>query len=69
LLDNFTIDQLRVAVKETAGRVKLEASGGASLDDIRRIAETGVNFISVGDLTKNISAIDFSMQFEVASKN
>jgi nicotinate-nucleotide pyrophosphorylase (carboxylating) len=69
LLDNFTIDQLRVAVKETAGRVKLEASGGASLDDIRRIAETGVDFISVGDLTKNISAIDFSMQFEVASKN
>lgn len=68
LLDNFKVDQLRIAVQETAGRVKLEASGSASLDQVRQIAETGVDFISVGDLTKNITAIDFSMQFEIASK-
>ena len=65
LLDNFTVEQLRAAVKETAGRVKLEASGSVSLDNIRQIAETGVDFISVGDLTKNVRAIDFSMQFEI----
>ena len=69
LLDNFSVDQLRVAVKETADRVKIEASGSISLDNIRQIAEAGVDFISVGDLTKNISAIDFSMQFKSASKN
>lgn len=67
LLDNFTVDQLKAAVKLTAGRAKLEASGGISLEDIRRIAHTGVDFISIGDLTKNIQAVDFSMRFDNAT--
>ena len=67
LLDNFTVDQMETAVKATAGRAKLEASGGISLENIRRIAQTGVDFISIGDLTKNIQAIDFSMRFENAT--
>lgn len=67
LLDNFTVDQLKAAVKVTAGRAKLEASGGISLEDIRRIAHTGVDFISIGDLTKNIQAVDFSMRFDNAT--
>lgn len=66
LLDNFTMDQLETAVKTAAGRAKLEASGSISLENIRRVAETGVDFISIGDLTKNIQAVDFSMRFEKA---
>ena len=67
LLDNFTVDRLETAAKETAGRAKLEASGGISLENIRRIAETGVDFISIGDMTKNICAVDFSMRFETGA--
>ena len=62
LLDNFDLEGLRAAVRETAGRATLEASGGITLDNIRAIAETGVDCISVGRLTKSVSAIDFSMR-------
>ncbi len=62
LLDNFDLARLAAAVRETAGRATLEASGGITLDNIRAIAETGVDCISVGRLTKNVSAIDFSMR-------
>jgi nicotinate-nucleotide pyrophosphorylase (carboxylating) len=63
LLDNFDLPGLGAAVRETAGRAALEASGGVTLDNIRAIAETGVDFISVGSLTKHVQAIDLSMRF------
>lgn len=63
LLDNFDLAGLRVAVAETHGRAQLEASGGVTLDNIRAVAETGVDFISIGDITKNVRAIDLSMRF------
>ena len=63
LLDNFTLEQLRTAVALVDGRVELEASGSFNLDNIRAAAETGVDYISVGGLTKNIQAIDLSMRF------
>ncbi len=63
LLDNFRLDALLAAVAETRGRTKLEASGGITLDNIRAIADTGVDYISVGELTKSIKAVDLSMRF------
>lgn len=63
LLDNFDLTDLRAAVALNAGRARLEASGGVSLKTIRDIADTGVDDISVGDLTKHVRAIDFSMRF------
>jgi nicotinate-nucleotide pyrophosphorylase (carboxylating) len=63
LLDNFDLAGLTAAVRETAGRAKLEASGGVTLDNIRAIAQTGVDFISVGGLTKHVRAIDLSLRF------
>jgi len=62
LLDNFGLDQLAAAVRETGGRATLEASGGITLDNIRAIAETGVDFVSVGSLTKHLHAIDLSLR-------
>lgn len=64
LLDNFSLDALRQAVRITAGRAVLEASGGVRLDTVRAIAETGVDRISVGALTKDIRAVDLSLRFE-----
>ncbi|MDH5545782.1 MAG: carboxylating nicotinate-nucleotide diphosphorylase [Gammaproteobacteria bacterium] len=64
LLDNMSTEQLRAAVALNAGRVSLEASGGVTLETVRAIAETGVDFISVGTLTKDIKAIDLSMRFD-----
>ena len=64
LLDNFSHAQLREAVRLTAGRAELEASGGVSLESVREIALSGVDFISVGQLTKDVRATDFSMLFE-----
>jgi nicotinate-nucleotide pyrophosphorylase (carboxylating) len=64
LLDNMTVDQMREAVKVAAGRAELEASGGITLDNARAIAETGVDRMSVGSLTKDVKAVDFSMRFE-----
>src|SRR3569623_378161 len=63
LLDNFSLDQLRHAVRLTTCRAALEASGGIRLDNIRAVAETGVDFISVGDITKDVEAVDLSMRF------
>ncbi len=63
LLDNFDLQQLHEAVVINQGRARLEASGGVSLDTVRAIAETGVNDISVGALTKNLQAVDFSLLF------
>lgn len=63
LLDNFDLAGLRSAVTETAGRAQLEASGSVTLENVRTIAQTGVDFISVGSLTKHLRAIDLSMRF------
>jgi nicotinate-nucleotide pyrophosphorylase (carboxylating) len=63
LLDNFDLANLREAGALSAGRATLEASGGVNLDSVRAIAETGVDRISVGALTKDIRAIDLSMRF------
>lgn len=65
LLDNFEFEALREAVKLNAGRAELEASGGITLENIRAIAETGVDRVSVGALTKNIKAIDLSLRFNM----
>jgi nicotinate-nucleotide pyrophosphorylase (carboxylating) len=62
MLDNFDLAIMQEAVKLNQKRVKLEVSGNVSLETIRDIAETGVDFISVGALTKNIKAIDLSMR-------
>jgi nicotinate-nucleotide pyrophosphorylase (carboxylating) len=62
LLDNFTIESMREAVRRTAGRAVLEASGGVTLESVRAIAETGVDRISVGSLTKDVRATDYSMR-------
>jgi nicotinate-nucleotide pyrophosphorylase (carboxylating) len=64
LLDNFDLDLLREAVSQAAGRAALEASGGVNLETIGAIAGTGVDFISVGQLTKDVRASDYSMLFE-----
>lgn len=66
LLDNFDLAGLRRAVRINAGRASLEASGGVNLDTVRDIAETGVDRISVGNLTKNVVAVDLSMRFDTA---
>ncbi len=63
LLDNFSLEQLREAVSLNAGRARLEASGGVTLAGIRAIGETGVDYISTGALTKDLTAIDLSMRF------
>ena len=63
LLDNMTIPILKDAVALNAGKTDLEASGNITLETIRAIAETGVNYISTGAITKNINAIDFSLRF------
>ena len=63
LLDNFSVELLRQAVKLNNKQLQLEASGGVTLDSIRAIAETGVDFISTGALTKDLTAIDLSMRF------
>jgi nicotinate-nucleotide pyrophosphorylase (carboxylating) len=65
MLDNFSIEQLKSAVAMNDGQVELEASGNVSLETIRDIAETGVDYISIGALTKNVQAIDLSMRIEL----
>ncbi len=66
LLDNFDLETLRIAVAETRGRAKVEASGGITLENIRAVAETGVDYISIGVLTKDVIAVDYSMRFDAA---
>ena len=65
LLDNFTLAALTDAVQAVAGRAELEASGGITLENLREVARTGVDFISIGALTKDIQAIDLSMTFDI----
>jgi len=65
LLDNFTPAMLTEAVAYTAGRIPLEVSGNVELDTIRAVAETGVDFISSGALTKNVRAVDLSLRLDV----
>lgn len=62
LLDNMSLDQMREAVSMTAGRAELEASGGVNLKRVRAIAETGVDRISIGSLTKDVRALDLSLR-------
>ena len=62
MLDNFDLDMMRKAVTLNAGRAKLEVSGNVSLEKIKAIAATGVDYVSVGALTKNVKAIDLSMR-------
>jgi nicotinate-nucleotide pyrophosphorylase (carboxylating) len=62
LLDNFSLDMMRDAVAFTSGRAVLEASGGVSFDTVRAIAETGVDRISIGSLTKDVRATDYSLR-------
>ena len=62
LLDNFTQADLEQAVAITAGRVPLEASGGITLDNVAAIARTGVDYISIGEITKRVLPLDFSMR-------
>jgi nicotinate-nucleotide pyrophosphorylase (carboxylating) len=62
LLDNFSIEAMRAAVTLNAGRALLEASGGIQRDTVRAIAETGVDRISIGSLTKDIRAVDYSLR-------
>ena len=63
LLDNFTPERMAQAVQQTAGRAQLEASGNVSLANLRQVAETGVDRISIGALTKHVHAVDLSMRF------
>ena len=63
LLDNFCLDNLRQAVILCRGRVLTESSGNVTLATIRIIAETGVDFISTGAMTKDVRAVDLSMRF------
>ena len=63
MLDNFSNDDMRQAVIHTAGRAKLEASGNITKVNLREVAETGVDYISMGAITKDVKAIDLSMRF------
>ena len=62
LLDNFTLAQMCEAVAINAGRARLEVSGSVQLDQVRDIAATGVDRISIGKLTKDVTATDYSMR-------
>lgn len=62
LLDNFSLADMRIAVTHAAKRAELEASGGITLDNVRLVAETGVDRISIGALTKDVQAVDLSMR-------
>ncbi len=64
MLDNFNLDDLRIAVATTNGKAKLEASGGITEATLLTIAETGVDYISIGALTKDCKAVDLSMRFD-----
>ena len=64
LLDNMSIPMLHKAVAINNGKAVLEISGGVTLNGLRELAETGVDRISIGTLTKDVKAIDFSMRFD-----
>ena len=62
MLDNYSLNDMRTAVNNNPKNIPVEASGGVSKETVVAIAETGVNFISIGEITKNINAIDLSMR-------
>ena len=64
MLDNFTLEDMRKAVAMTAGKAELEASGNVTEETLRGIAETGVDFISIGALTKVVIPLDLSMRLD-----
>lgn len=64
MLDNMPIDMIQEAVKLIDGKAKVEASGNVNIDNVRKIAQTGVDFISVGELTHSVKALDISMKIE-----
>lgn len=64
MLDNFSLPQMRQAVKINNKQVKIEVSGNVNLENIKAIAKTGIDYISVGALTKNVNAVDLSMRIE-----
>jgi nicotinate-nucleotide pyrophosphorylase (carboxylating) len=65
LLDNFSLADTREAVQRTAGRARLEASGGINDETLKLIAETGIDYISMGTLTKDIRSVDLSMRLSI----
>lgn len=69
MLDNFSVADIKTAVALAAGRVELEVSGNVGLHNVRTLAETGVDFISVGALTKNLQAVDLSMRLRLLEKS
>jgi nicotinate-nucleotide pyrophosphorylase (carboxylating) len=69
MLDNFSFEDMREAVKLNAGAIELEASGNIDLENIRSIAETGVDYISIGALTKNVKAVDLSMRITLVNND
>ncbi len=64
MLDELSLDDMRTAVAINGGRAKLEASGGISDETLRSVAETGVDYISIGALTKHVRAVDLSMRLQ-----
>jgi nicotinate-nucleotide pyrophosphorylase (carboxylating) len=64
MLDNMNLEDMRRAVKFVHGRALIEASGGIALDNVRAVAETGVDFISIGALTHSAKALDISLELE-----
>ena len=64
MLDDYDMETMREAVRITAGRIPLEASGGVNVNTVRTIAETGVDFVSIGEITKHIRAVDLYMRFQ-----
>jgi len=65
MLDNFSLEDTRTAVASVQGRARLEASGNVNAGTLRAIAETGVDYISMGTLTKDVTAIDLSMRLAI----
>ena len=66
MLDNYGLDEMREACRIVAGRARLEASGNVDMESLRAIAETGVDYISIGAITKHLRALDLSMRFRTA---
>ncbi len=64
MLDNFSVVDLREAVAIVDGKIELEASGGITLETVRQVAETGVDYISIGDLTHSVHAVDISLELD-----
>jgi nicotinate-nucleotide pyrophosphorylase (carboxylating) len=64
MLDNMSLEEMRRVVKSVPGQLKIEASGGITLANVRAVAETGVDLISIGALTHSVKALDISLELE-----